>query len=46
MEYDTHEFVEINRHRVASDPRVQTYLQTWRSLLPNGVEIDVYREVE
>ena len=41
-----HEVVELNRQRVASDPRVQTYLQTWRSMLPNGVEIDVYREVE
>ena len=46
IEYDTHEIVEINRQRVASDPRVQTYLQTWRSLLPGGIEIDVYREVE
>jgi hypothetical protein len=31
---------------VASDPRVQVYLQTWRSLFPGGVEIDVYQEVE
>jgi hypothetical protein len=46
VEYDMHEFMEINRQRVASDPRVQTYLQTWRSMLPNGVQIDVYREVE
>jgi hypothetical protein len=46
VEYELHEFMEINRQRVASDPRVQTYLQTWRSMLPNGVEIDVYREVE
>ncbi len=46
IEYELHEVVELNRQRVASDPRVQTYLQTWRSMLPNGVEIDVYREVE
>jgi hypothetical protein len=44
IEYDTHEVIEINRQRVASDPRVQAYLQTWRSLLPGSVEIDVYRE--
>jgi len=44
IEYDTHELIEINRQRVASDPRVQAYLQTWRSLLPGSVEIDVYRE--
>ena len=32
------------RQRVASDPRVQAYLQTWRSLLPGSIEIDVYQE--
>ena len=44
IEYDTHEFIELNRQRVASDPRVQAYLQTWRSLLPGSIEIDVYQE--
>jgi hypothetical protein len=29
---------------VASDPRMQAYLQTWRSLFPGSVEIDVYQE--
>ncbi|HEY1361692.1 MAG TPA: hypothetical protein VGF60_05565 [Xanthobacteraceae bacterium] len=46
IEYDTPEVIEFNRQRVASDPRVQAYLQTWRSLLPGSVEIDVYREVD
>jgi len=45
IEYDTPEVIEINRQRVASDPRVQVYLRTWRSLLPGSVEIDVYQEV-
>jgi len=44
IEYETHEVIEFNRQRVASDPRVQAYLQTWRSLLPGSVEIDVYQE--
>ena len=44
IEYDTHEVIELNRQRVASDPRVQAYLQTWRSLLPGSVEIDVYQD--
>jgi uncharacterized protein YbaA (DUF1428 family) len=44
IEYDTHEFIELNRQRVASDPRMQAYLQTWRSLFPGSVEIDVYQE--
>jgi hypothetical protein len=36
--------MEMNRQRIASDPRVQAYLQTWRTLLPGSVEIDVYKE--
>jgi len=45
IEYETHEVIELNRQRVASDPRVQAYLQTWRTLLPGAIEIDVYQEV-
>ena len=45
IEYETHESIELNRQRIASDHRVQAYLQTWRSLLGGAVEIDVYREV-
>ena len=33
IEYDTHEVIELNRQRVASDPQVQAYLRTWRSFL-------------
>jgi hypothetical protein len=44
IEYETHEVIELNRQRVASDPRVQAYLQTWRALFPGSIEIDVYRE--
>jgi len=46
MEYETHEVIEINRQRVASDPRLQASMQTWRSLFPGSVEIDVYQEIE
>jgi len=45
IEYETHEAIELNRQRIASDPRVQGYLQTWRSMFPGGVEIDVYDEI-
>jgi hypothetical protein len=45
IEYETPEEVETNRQRIASDPRMQMYLQTWRSMLPGGVEIDVFKEV-
>jgi hypothetical protein len=44
IEYETHEAIELNRQRLASDPRVQAYLQTWRTLLQGAIEIDVYRD--
>ena len=46
IEYETHETIELNRQRIASDPRVQAYLQTWRTLLQGAVEIDVYRDAD
>ena len=46
IEYETHEFIELDRQRVASDPRMQASMQTWRSLFPGSVEIDVYQEIE
>jgi quinol monooxygenase YgiN len=45
IEYETHEAFEINRQSLASDLRMQTYLQAWRAMLPGGLEIDVYVEV-
>jgi len=45
IEYETHEALELNRQRFASDPRVQAYLQSWRTMLGGSVEFDVYQEV-
>jgi hypothetical protein len=45
IEYETHEVLELNRQRVAADPRVQAYLQAWRTLVPGAIEIDVYQEI-
>ena len=45
IEYETHEALELNRHQIASDPRVQAYLQAWRSMLGGAVEVDVYQEL-
>jgi hypothetical protein len=45
VEYETPEQIEANRQSFASDPRVQAYLQVWRTMVPN-VEMDVYREIE
>ncbi len=46
IEYETHESMEFNRQRFASDPRVQATLQTWRAMLGGTVEIDIYRDVD
>ena len=46
IEYETPEVVEINRQRIASDPRLQSYIQAWRALIPGSMEVDVYRDVK
>ena len=45
IEYDAPEAFEINRQNIASDARMQAYLQAWRSMFPGAVEVDVYKEV-
>jgi hypothetical protein len=45
IEYDADEDWELSRQRIASDPRMQVYLQTWRNLFPGAPEIDVFQEV-
>jgi hypothetical protein len=45
IEYEADEGWELNRQRIASDMRIQTYLQAWRAMLPGALEIDVYQEV-
>ena len=45
IEYEADEDWELNRQRIASDARMQTYLQTWRSMFPGALEIDVFQEV-
>ena len=45
IEYDAQEDWEQSRQRIASDPHMQAYLQTWRAMFPGALEIDVYREV-
>ena len=44
IEYETPEEMELNRQRIASDPRVQAWLATWRALLQGAIEVDVYQE--
>jgi hypothetical protein len=46
IEYETTEDMEINRARIAGDMRMQGFLTAWRTMLPGGVEIDVFKDVE
>ncbi len=45
IEYEANEEWELSRQRIASDARMQAYLQTWRAMFPGALEIDVYQEV-
>ena len=45
VEYETDEALEVNRQRIAGDPTMRAFLQTWRTLLAQAVEIDVYEDV-
>ncbi len=45
IEYEADEGWELNRQRIASDARMQAYLQTWRTMFPGALEIDVFEEV-
>jgi hypothetical protein len=45
IEYEAQEDWELNRQKLASDARMQVYLQTWRTMFPGALEIDVFQEV-
>jgi hypothetical protein len=45
IEYEAQEDWELSRQRIASDPRMQVYLQTWRTMFPGVLEIDVFQDV-
>ncbi len=42
--YETPETIETSRQKAASDPMVQAYLATWRTMFPGAIEIDVFDE--
>ena len=45
IEYAAHAALELNRHKVASDPMVRTFLQGWRAMLQGSADVDVYEDV-
>jgi hypothetical protein len=46
IDYDVPAEIEINRSRIAGEPRLQAFLQSWRAMTGGAVEIDVFREVK
>ena len=44
IDYETPASLETNRQTVASDPMVQAYLATRRTMFPGAIEIDVFDE--
>ncbi|MEW6449273.1 MAG: hypothetical protein AB1490_01385 [Pseudomonadota bacterium] len=45
VEYDAPAALETSRQQIASDPRVQTYIQGWRAMFPGAIEIEVFQDV-
>jgi hypothetical protein len=45
IEYKPNAALELNRHKVASDPMVRTFLQGWRAILAGSADVDVYEDV-
>jgi hypothetical protein len=45
IEYETAEAIELNRQRIASDLRVQTYIQAWKAVLGGALEMEVYEDL-
>ncbi len=45
VRYEANAALELNRHKVSSDPMIRTFLQGWRMLLAGSAEMDVYQDV-
>jgi hypothetical protein len=45
IEYEANGALELNRHKVASDPMMRTFLQGWRAILQGNADMDVYENV-
>jgi hypothetical protein len=45
LEYKVPAMFESSRQAIASDPMIQGYLRAWRTLVPDGVELEIYEDV-
>jgi hypothetical protein len=46
MDYQIDETLESSRKQIAGDPRLQAFLQAWRTMFPGTVEIDIFQEFD
>jgi len=46
IDYEINESFETSRQQIAGDPRLQAFLQAWRSMFPGTVEVDIFREID
>jgi len=46
IDYEIAESFETGRQQIAGDPRLQAFLQAWRSMFPGTIEVDVFREID
>jgi hypothetical protein len=46
IDYEVDETVESSRKQFAGDPRLQAFLQAWRTMFPGTVEIDIFEEID
>ena|SRR5690242_8388413 len=45
IEYEAHAAIELNRHTIATDPVVRSFLQGWRAILAGSADMDVFEDV-
>src|SRR5580693_2339639 len=46
IDYEINQSFETSRQQIAADPRLQAFLQAWRSMFPGTVEMTVFRNVD
>ena len=45
IEYEANAALELSRQKLASDPMVRTFLQSWRAILQGSADMEVYEDV-
>ena len=45
IDYEANAAIELSRQKLASDPMVRTFLQSWRAILQGSADMEVYEDV-